>query len=164
MSNAKGRVSVTDIEQDFISPKVKIKHSEPTELLSEEQVREQVAPELALFMQRKLNSLQFSTLIDYMFTFSGKFQVQEGEVNMSMRRRRKNFWNESPIILKRSSNRESILFICRLLKQGFPHSYQIKLKSSAKQFLPIKRIIWKRSTRSTSFSVIHKKSALSFLY
>ncbi|GED16649.1 DUF6138 family protein [Aneurinibacillus migulanus] len=79
MSNAKGRVSVTDIEQDFISPKVKIKHSEPTELLSEEQVREQVAPELALFMQRKLNSLQFSTLIDYMFTFSGKFRVQEGE-------------------------------------------------------------------------------------
>ncbi|MGG4519891.1 DUF6138 family protein [Aneurinibacillus migulanus] len=51
-----------------------------------------------------------------------------------------------------------------MLKQGFPHSYQIKLKSSAKQFLPIKRIIWKRSTRSTSFSVIHKKSALSFLY
>lgn len=85
MSNAKGRVSVTDIELDFISPKVKIKHSEPTELLSEEQVREQVAPELALFMQQKLNSLQFSTLIDYMFTFSGKFRVQEGEVNMSTR-------------------------------------------------------------------------------
>ncbi|MGG1661035.1 DUF6138 family protein [Brevibacillus sp. NRS-1366] len=32
----------------------------------------------------------------------------------------------------------AIRFVCHLLRQGFPKSYQIKLKSSAKQFLPIK--------------------------
>ncbi|MEZ2660770.1 DUF6138 family protein [Aneurinibacillus aneurinilyticus] len=79
---AKGRVSVEDTKLDFISPKVKFRHGGPTELLSEEQVRKQIVPELALFMQQKLNSLQFPALIDYKFTFLGKFWVQEGEVNI----------------------------------------------------------------------------------
>ncbi|KAF4325002.1 hypothetical protein G195_001680 [Phytophthora kernoviae 00238/432] len=33
---------------------------------------------------------------------------------------------------------QAIAFIIRLLKQGFPKSYKIKLKSSVKQYLPIK--------------------------
>ncbi|SEP17115.1 DUF6138 family protein [Paenibacillus sp. OK076] len=33
---------------------------------------------------------------------------------------------------------QAIAFITRLLKQGFPKSYKIKLKSSVKQYLPIK--------------------------
>lgn len=36
------------------------------------------------------------------------------------------------------SYREALHFIIALLKQGFPKSYQIKCKSSAKHFLPIK--------------------------
>jgi hypothetical protein len=37
-----------------------------------------------------------------------------------------------------SAYEQAIAFITRLLKQGFPKSYKIKLKSSAKQYLPIK--------------------------
>lgn len=79
---AKGRVSVTDTELDFLSPKVKTRLGEPAELLSEEQVREQIVPRLAAFMQQQLDSLPSPALIDYNFTFWGKFRVQEGEVTL----------------------------------------------------------------------------------
>ncbi|MCM3342565.1 DUF6138 family protein [Paenibacillus sp. MER TA 81-3] len=39
---AKGKISVTDSELDFMSPKVKNRQGESAELLSEEQVREQI--------------------------------------------------------------------------------------------------------------------------
>ncbi|MCP3772313.1 DUF6138 family protein [Paenibacillus sp. MZ04-78.2] len=79
---AKGRVSVTDSELDFLSPKVKTRLGEPAELLLEEQVREQIIPSLAVFMQHKLDSLPVPALIDYKFTFWGKFRVREGEVTL----------------------------------------------------------------------------------
>nr|WP_233697405.1 DUF6138 family protein [Paenibacillus profundus] len=79
---AKGKISVTDSELDFMSPKVKNRQGESAELLSEEQVREQITPQLALFMQQKLNSLQHSALINYQFTFWGRFRMQGGEVKL----------------------------------------------------------------------------------
>ncbi|MFB6363335.1 DUF6138 family protein [Paenibacillus elgii] len=79
---AKGRVSVTDSELDFLSPKVKTRLGEPAELLSKEQVREKIIPSLAVFMQHKLDSLPSPALIDYKFTFWGKFRVREGEMTL----------------------------------------------------------------------------------
>ncbi|NEN81877.1 DUF6138 family protein [Paenibacillus elgii] len=79
---AKGRVSVTDTELDFLSPEVKTGLGEPAELLSEEQVREQIVPRLAAFMQQQLDSLPSPALIDYNFSFWGKFRVREGEVTL----------------------------------------------------------------------------------
>ncbi|KEQ21597.1 DUF6138 family protein [Paenibacillus tyrfis] len=79
---AKGRVNVSDTELDFVSPKVKTRLGESAELLSEEQVREQIVPRLAVFMQQQLDSLPSPALIDYKFTFWGKFRVQEGEVTL----------------------------------------------------------------------------------
>ncbi|WP_010503675.1 DUF6138 family protein [Paenibacillus elgii] len=79
---AKGRVNVTDTELDFSSPELKTRLGEPAELLSEEQVREQIIPRLAAFMQQQLNSLPSPALIDYKFAFWGKFRVREGEVTL----------------------------------------------------------------------------------
>ncbi|MCM3273343.1 DUF6138 family protein [Paenibacillus elgii] len=79
---AKGRVSVTDTELDFLSPEVKTGLGEPAELLSEEQVREQIVPRLAAFMRQQLDSLPSPALIDYKFSFWGKFRVREGEVTL----------------------------------------------------------------------------------
>ncbi|PUA39014.1 hypothetical protein C8Z91_11095 [Paenibacillus elgii] len=79
---AKGRVSVTDTELDFLSPEVKTGLGGPAELLSEEQVREQIVPRLAAFMRQQLDSLPSPALIDYKFSFWGKFRVREGEVTL----------------------------------------------------------------------------------
>lgn len=79
---AKGRVSVTDTELDFLSPEVKTGLGEPAELLSEEQVREQIVPRLAAFMRQQLDSLPSPALIDYNFSFWGQFRVREGEVTL----------------------------------------------------------------------------------
>ncbi|WP_025844221.1 DUF6138 family protein [Paenibacillus ehimensis] len=83
---AKGRVSVTDTELDFLSPKVKTPLGEPAELLSEEQVREKIVPRLAAFMQQQLDNLPSPAIIDYKFTFWGKFRVREGEVRLPILR------------------------------------------------------------------------------
>jgi len=75
---AKGRVDVTDVELDFAMPGEAVSPGGP---LTEEQVREQIVPELASYMLHKLNELP-SALIDYQFTFTGKFQTLEGGVNV----------------------------------------------------------------------------------
>ncbi|WP_134686885.1 DUF6138 family protein [Brevibacillus migulae] len=75
---AKGRVDVTDGEFDLSMPG---DVASPDESLSEKQVREQIVPELSSYMRYKLNELP-SELFDYQFTFNGKFQVLEGEVNI----------------------------------------------------------------------------------
>ncbi|HZG17039.1 MAG TPA: DUF6138 family protein [Candidatus Bathyarchaeia archaeon] len=75
---AEGRVDVTDEEFDFTMPGDEVS---PGESLTEEQVRERVVPELASYMRHKLNELP-SALIDYQFTFNGKFQALEGGVNV----------------------------------------------------------------------------------
>lgn len=75
---AKGRVDVTDDELNLTLPGAT---AIPGELLSEEEVREQIVPELASYMQHKLNALP-PALIDYQFTFDGKFRTREGGVNV----------------------------------------------------------------------------------
>ncbi|WP_332910031.1 DUF6138 family protein [Paenibacillus sonchi] len=75
---AKGRVDVTDGELDLTVPGSK---AGPSEWLTGEQVREQIVPELASYMQHKLNGMP-PALTDYQFTFNGKFQVREGGVNV----------------------------------------------------------------------------------
>ncbi|GGF69533.1 hypothetical protein GCM10010912_13350 [Paenibacillus albidus] len=75
---SKGKVDVTDTEPD--SPML-VGGARPGEPLTEEQVRMWIVPELAAYMQLKLDGLP-PALIDYQFTFNGKFRVQEGRVNV----------------------------------------------------------------------------------
>ncbi len=75
---ARGRVDVTDGEIDLTMPEGK---GGPNEWLTGEQVREQIVPELASYMQHKLNGMP-PAIIDYQFTFNGKFRVREGGVNV----------------------------------------------------------------------------------
>lgn len=76
----KGRVSMTDDELDLSMP---LDRRAPGEPLTEELVREHIVPELSSYMQRKLDEMS-SALIDYQFTFNGKFRVREGDLNLSI--------------------------------------------------------------------------------
>lgn len=75
---ADGRVDVTDNVLD-LSPPGNSKQNN-SEQLTEEQVRELI-PELAAYMQHHINTLP-RAVIDYRFTFDGKFRVRGGEVNV----------------------------------------------------------------------------------
>ncbi|WP_339223757.1 DUF6138 family protein [Paenibacillus sp. FSL W7-1332] len=74
----KGRVSMTDDDLDRSMPEDRWTPGEP---LTEELVREHIAPELSSYMQRKLDEMP-SSIIDYQFTFNGKFRVREGDLNL----------------------------------------------------------------------------------
>lgn len=74
----KGRVSMTDDELDLSMPGDR---GTPGEPLTEELVREHIVPKLSSYMQRKLDEMP-SSLIDYQFTFNGKFRVREGDLNL----------------------------------------------------------------------------------
>lgn len=76
---ADGRVDVTDKLLDLNEPG-KSKQTTP-EQLTEVQVREQIIPELASYMQNKLNALP-PAVLDYRFRFDGKFKVNEGVVHV----------------------------------------------------------------------------------
>lgn len=76
----KGRVSMTDHDLDLSMP---IDRGTPGEPLTEEHVREHIVPELSTYMQHKLDEMP-SSLIDYQFTFNGKFRVREGDLNLSI--------------------------------------------------------------------------------
>ncbi|MEI2394173.1 DUF6138 family protein [Paenibacillus phytohabitans] len=76
---ADGRVDVTDNLLDLNEPG-KSKQTTP-EQLTEVQVREQIIPELASYMQNKLNALP-PAVLDYRFRFDGKFKVNEGVVHV----------------------------------------------------------------------------------
>ena len=76
----KGRVSMTDHDLDLSMP---IDRGTPGEPLTEEHVREHIIPELSTYMQHKLDEMP-SSLIDYQFTFNGKFRVREGDLNLSI--------------------------------------------------------------------------------
>ncbi|MDR6885213.1 DUF6138 family protein [Bacillus sp. 3255] len=76
---AAGRVDVTDEEPASTLPEG---NAGPIgEFLTEEQVREWIVPELASYMRHRLNELP-TAVIDYQFTFNGKFRTREGEVNV----------------------------------------------------------------------------------
>lgn len=74
----KGRVSMTDDDLDLSMPEDRRTPGEP---LTEELVREHIVPELSSYMQRKLDEMP-SSIIDYQFTFNGKFRVREGDLNL----------------------------------------------------------------------------------
>ncbi|MGE7823920.1 DUF6138 family protein [Paenibacillus sp. NPDC093718] len=74
----KGRVSMTDDELDLSMPGDR---GTPDEPLTEEHVREHIVPELSSYMQHILDEMP-SALIDYQFTFNGKFRVREGDLNL----------------------------------------------------------------------------------
>lgn len=74
----KGRVSMTDDNLDLSMPEDRRTPGEP---LTEELVREHIVPELSSYMQRKLDEMP-SSIIDYQFTFNGKFRVREGDRNL----------------------------------------------------------------------------------
>lgn len=76
----KGRVSMTDHDLDLSMP---IDRGTTGEPLTEEHVREHIVPELSTYMQHKLDEMP-SSLIDYQFTFNGKFRVREGDLNLSI--------------------------------------------------------------------------------
>ncbi|WP_426445298.1 DUF6138 family protein [Paenibacillus sp. S-38] len=73
---ADGRVDVMDGDLDFT---IRERKAGRGESLTEQQVREGLVPELAAYMRGQLNALP-SALIDYHFTFTGRFQVREGEI------------------------------------------------------------------------------------
>nr|WP_151737022.1 DUF6138 family protein [Paenibacillus tengchongensis] len=74
-----GRVDVTDDGLDLsFSRKNKPGPAEP---LTEQQVREYIVPELAQYMQHQINILP-PAVIDYRFTFEGKFRVSSGFVHV----------------------------------------------------------------------------------
>ncbi|MFJ9499074.1 DUF6138 family protein [Brevibacillus centrosporus] len=50
--------------------------------IPEESIRGIVVPKLAFFMQEKLDNLPQAALIDYSFSFWGKFQTENGKINM----------------------------------------------------------------------------------
>lgn len=70
-----GRVDVTDYPLDLSMPgKSRLSTNGG---LTEEQVREQIVPELAHYMQHKLKALP-PAVLDYRFDFEGNFQVVSG--------------------------------------------------------------------------------------
>ncbi|GGG69220.1 DUF6138 family protein [Paenibacillus radicis (ex Gao et al. 2016)] len=75
---AKGRVDVTDKELDLTKPKGQVNLDES---LTEEEVQAKIIPKLASYIQEKLNELP-SALIDYRFTFNGKFRTRDGRINV----------------------------------------------------------------------------------
>lgn len=74
----KGRVSMTDDDLDLSMPEDRRTPGEP---LTEELVREHIVPELSSYMQRKLDEMP-NSIIDYQFTFNGKFRVRECDLNL----------------------------------------------------------------------------------
>ncbi|MVO98295.1 DUF6138 family protein [Paenibacillus lutrae] len=74
-----GQVNMTDNDLDFTMPGTSTSRGGYAEMLSEEQVRERIVPELASYMKITLEALP-SALIDYRFTLNGKFRTREGEL------------------------------------------------------------------------------------
>lgn len=77
-----GRASVTDIPLDFPSSDRMGGYGETVGELTEDEVRKQFIPQLAAYVREKLDSLSSTALIDYRFTFAGKFAHKEGEVDL----------------------------------------------------------------------------------
>ncbi|WP_036739736.1 DUF6138 family protein [Paenibacillus sp. HGH0039] len=78
---ANGRTNVSDNNLDFTVPGAAARRGNSAETLTEEQVRERIVPELAAYIGQTLDALT-PALIDYHFTFTGKFRTREGEVRV----------------------------------------------------------------------------------
>ncbi len=78
---ANGRTNVSDNNLDFTVPGAAARRDAYAETLTEEQVRERIVPELAAYIGQTLDVLT-PALIDYHFTFAGKFRTREGEVSV----------------------------------------------------------------------------------
>lgn len=75
----KGRVKVWETERFLTLPGVNTGKS--SEILTEEQVRERIVPELASYIRQKLDELS-PALFNCPFTFNGKFRTRKGDVNV----------------------------------------------------------------------------------
>ncbi|WP_150271277.1 DUF6138 family protein [Paenibacillus tepidiphilus] len=76
---ANGKVKVTDHGLDLTISGSRKGSSQ--EQLTEEQVRERIVPELAQYMQHKLDTLPTAAM-DYRFLFEGRFQVSGGTAHV----------------------------------------------------------------------------------
>ncbi|MFS0838788.1 DUF6138 family protein [Paenibacillus sp. 1P03SA] len=74
-----GRVTVTDNKIDFGIPEDGPRRNRAAEMLTEELVRERIVPELASYIRDTFKEIP-SAVIDYHFTWNGKFQTREGEI------------------------------------------------------------------------------------
>ncbi|SEG71887.1 DUF6138 family protein [Paenibacillus sp. UNC499MF] len=77
----KGRVTVTDNKIDFAIPEDGAGKSRPAEMLTGEHVRERIVPELASYIRDTFKEIP-SAVIDYHFTWNGKFQTKDGEIHV----------------------------------------------------------------------------------
>lgn len=83
--NDRATVAITaldDWDLDFDTPGANRRSGQRSAELSEACVREQLVPQLAAYVKQKLDSLSSPALLDYRFSFWGKFQTDTGELKL----------------------------------------------------------------------------------
>ncbi|GED24451.1 hypothetical protein BAG01nite_05530 [Brevibacillus agri] len=83
--NDRATVAITaldDWDLDFDTPGANHRSGQRSAELSEACVREQLVPQLAAYVKQKLDSLSSPALLDYRFSFWGKFQTDTGELKL----------------------------------------------------------------------------------